>query len=58
MESVARSLMKIFVQAGYIRPFFREICSQYVSSCHDVNTLFRSQSMASKVSAIQIARLR
>ncbi|KAK0404920.1 hypothetical protein QR680_017700 [Steinernema hermaphroditum] len=49
LESIAKPLMKIFVQANLIRPFFRVLCSQYMATCQDVNTLFRNQSMASKI---------
>ncbi|TKR58313.1 hypothetical protein L596_029773 [Steinernema carpocapsae] len=49
LENIAKPLMKIFVQANLIRPFFRVLCSQYLATCQDVNTLFRNQSMASKI---------
>ncbi|CAD5227688.1 unnamed protein product [Bursaphelenchus okinawaensis] len=49
METIARPLMKIFIHAKQIRTFFRLTCVDYLSGCHDVNTLFRSQSMCSKV---------
>ncbi|CAD5234963.1 unnamed protein product [Bursaphelenchus xylophilus] len=49
METIARPLMKIFVHAKEIRTFFRIITVDYLSGSHDVNTLFRSQSMCSKV---------
>uniref|UniRef100_A0A914IEN6 Ras GTPase-activating protein n=1 Tax=Globodera rostochiensis TaxID=31243 RepID=A0A914IEN6_GLORO len=49
LENMARPLMKIFVHSKQIRQFFRSICMDYVKSCNDVNTLFRSQSLASKV---------
>uniref|UniRef100_A0A914E5R6 Ras GTPase-activating protein n=1 Tax=Acrobeloides nanus TaxID=290746 RepID=A0A914E5R6_9BILA len=49
LENLAKPLMRIYFHSNQIRAFFRNICSQYVSSCHDVNTLFRSQSMTSKV---------
>jgi len=49
VENLAKPLMKIFIHSKQIRPFFRLICSDHVASCSDVNTLFRSQSLASKV---------
>ncbi|KAL3092056.1 hypothetical protein niasHT_022989 [Heterodera trifolii] len=49
LENLAKPLMKIFVHSNQIRQFFRAICMDYVKSCNDVNTLFRSQSLASKV---------
>ncbi|KAF7634946.1 Ras-GAP domain-containing protein [Meloidogyne graminicola] len=49
IENLARPLMKIFIHSSQIRQFFRLICFEYLSTCSDVNTLFRSQSLASKV---------
>ncbi|VDN31865.1 unnamed protein product [Gongylonema pulchrum] len=46
---IARPLMKIFVQAELIRPLLRVLCSSDILKCQDVNTLFRSQSLATKV---------
>ncbi|KAL7074397.1 hypothetical protein ACQ4LE_006901 [Meloidogyne hapla] len=49
IEKLAKPLMKIFIHSNQIRQFFRLICFEYLSNCSDVNTLFRSQSLASKV---------
>ncbi|CAK5090380.1 unnamed protein product [Meloidogyne enterolobii] len=49
IENLAKPLMKIFIHSNQIRQFFRLICFEYLSNCSDVNTLFRSQSLASKV---------
>uniref|UniRef100_A0AAF5PKN7 Ras-GAP domain-containing protein n=3 Tax=Wuchereria bancrofti TaxID=6293 RepID=A0AAF5PKN7_WUCBA len=47
--TIARPLMKIFVQAELIRPLLRILCSDDILKCQDVNTLFRSQSLATKM---------
>ncbi|VDM23572.1 unnamed protein product [Toxocara canis] len=49
LVTIARPLMKIFVQANSIRPLVRVLCSQDIVKCQDVNTLFRSQTLASKI---------
>ncbi|VDN03840.1 unnamed protein product [Thelazia callipaeda] len=47
--TIARPLMKIFVQAELIRPLLKALCSDDILKCQDVNTLFRSQSLATKI---------
>ncbi|OZC10228.1 PH domain protein [Onchocerca flexuosa] len=47
--TIARPLMKIFVQAELIRPLLRVLCSDNILKCQDINTLFRSQSLATKI---------
>ncbi|EJD75727.1 CBR-GAP-1 protein [Loa loa] len=47
--AIARPLMKIFVQAELIRPLLRVLCSDDILKCQDINTLFRSQSLATKI---------
>uniref|UniRef100_A0A0R3S4I5 Ras-GAP domain-containing protein n=1 Tax=Elaeophora elaphi TaxID=1147741 RepID=A0A0R3S4I5_9BILA len=47
--AIARPLMKIFVQAELIRPLLRVLCADDILKCQDVNTLFRSQSLATKI---------
>jgi Ras GTPase-activating protein 3 len=49
IENLAKPLMKIFIHSNQMRQFFRLICFEYLSNSSDVNTLFRSQSLASKV---------
>uniref|UniRef100_F1KVG0 Ras GTPase-activating protein gap-1 n=1 Tax=Ascaris suum TaxID=6253 RepID=F1KVG0_ASCSU len=49
LVTIARPLMKIFVQANSIRPLLRILCAQDIVKCQDVNTLFRSQTLASKI---------
>ncbi|KAI6191152.1 PH domain protein [Aphelenchoides bicaudatus] len=50
LEEIAPPLMKIFVHAQKLKPFFRLLCVDYMahSNFRDANTLFRSQSMVSK----------
>uniref|UniRef100_A0AC34R635 Ras-GAP domain-containing protein n=1 Tax=Panagrolaimus sp. JU765 TaxID=591449 RepID=A0AC34R635_9BILA len=49
LGSIARPLMKIFLQNGLFEEFFRLVCVQYLSDGRESATLFRNQSMASKL---------
>uniref|UniRef100_A0A914YG48 Uncharacterized protein n=1 Tax=Panagrolaimus superbus TaxID=310955 RepID=A0A914YG48_9BILA len=46
---LARPLMKIFLKHDLFNDFFRLVCQQYISSSNETSTLFRNQSMASKL---------
>jgi hypothetical protein len=49
LGQIARSLMKIFLKHNLFNDFFRLVCTQYVSISNETSTLFRNQSMASKL---------
>uniref|UniRef100_A0A0N4ZSV9 Ras-GAP domain-containing protein n=1 Tax=Parastrongyloides trichosuri TaxID=131310 RepID=A0A0N4ZSV9_PARTI len=48
-EKLCKSLMKIMLYSGQIKDFIKTLLSQYLSLGHDINTLFRSQTMTTKV---------
>uniref|UniRef100_A0A0K0EHZ2 Ras-GAP domain-containing protein n=1 Tax=Strongyloides stercoralis TaxID=6248 RepID=A0A0K0EHZ2_STRER len=48
-EKLCKSLMKIMLYSGQIKNFVKTLLSQYLSLGHDINTLFRSQTMTTKV---------
>uniref|UniRef100_A0AC35UIJ0 Ras-GAP domain-containing protein n=1 Tax=Rhabditophanes sp. KR3021 TaxID=114890 RepID=A0AC35UIJ0_9BILA len=48
-EKLCKSLMKVMLYSGQIREFTRTLAVKYLSQGHDVNTLFRSQTMTTKV---------
>uniref|UniRef100_A0A0N5AT75 Ras-GAP domain-containing protein n=1 Tax=Syphacia muris TaxID=451379 RepID=A0A0N5AT75_9BILA len=49
LTCVARTLMKIFINAGELSSLIKLFGTQDIQNCSDVNTLFRSQSMTSKI---------
>uniref|UniRef100_A0A7E4ZPS5 Telo_bind domain-containing protein n=1 Tax=Panagrellus redivivus TaxID=6233 RepID=A0A7E4ZPS5_PANRE len=46
---VARPLMKVYMKKGQFTEYFRLICRQYMSLGRETSTLFRNQSMTSKL---------
>ncbi|KAI6205966.1 hypothetical protein M3Y94_00851800 [Aphelenchoides besseyi] len=49
LEVIAKPLMKVFAETKQMGAFFRTVCREYLASGQDENTLFRSQSMTSKI---------